>query len=121
MSRVTHFELPADNPDRAIRFYSDVFGWNFQKWEGPMEYWMIETGKEGAGIDGGLMRRETPESALTSVIEVDSIDESIKRIEQKGGTIVVPKSSIPSVGHVAYFHDPERNLLGVFQPDPLAK
>ena len=121
MSRVTHFEIAADNPDRAIRFYSDVFGWNFQKWEGPMDYWMIETGKEAPGIDGGLMKREAPDSGATSVIQVDSIDESIRAIEQKGGKIVVPKSAIPGVGHVAYFHDPERNLLGIFQPDSATK
>ena len=86
-----------------------------------MEYWMIETGKEGPGIDGGLMKRETPESTPTSVIQVASIDESIARIEKSGGQIVVPKSSIPGVGHVAYFVDPEKNMLGVFQPDASAK
>lgn len=120
MSRVTHFEIPADQPDRAIRFYSDVFGWQFQKWEGPMEYWMIQTGTEGPGIDGGLMKRETPESSPTSVIQVESIDQSIQKIEKNGGKIVVPKSPIPGVGHVAYFHDPENNMLGIFQPDPSA-
>ena len=117
MSRVTHFEIPADKPDRAIRFYSDVFGWSFHKWDGPMDYWMIETGKGGPGIDGGLGKRETPESGPTSVIQVQSIDESLKKIEASGGKVVVPKSAIPGVGHVAYFQDPEKNVLGVFQPD----
>ena len=50
MSRVIHFELSMDNPERAIKFYSDVFGWDSEKWEGPMDYWMISTGK-GEGID----------------------------------------------------------------------
>ena len=86
-----------------------------------MDYWMIETGKEGAGINGGLGRRETPESTLTSVIEVDSIDDCLKKIETTGGKVVVPKSSIPGVGHVAYFQDPEKNVLGVFQPDTTAR
>ncbi|MCI0602532.1 VOC family protein [bacterium] len=121
MSRVTHFEIPADNPERAIQFYSGVFGWTFHKWEGPMQYWMIETGKDAPGIDGGLARRESPDSTPTSVIQVDSIDESLKKIEKSGGKIIVPKSPIPGVGHVAYFHDPERNMLGIFQPDPSAK
>ena len=121
MSRVTHFEIPADNPDRAIRFYADVFGWKFQKWDGPMEYWMIETGKDEPGIDGGLARREAPGSSTTSVIQVPSVDDSLKAIETKGGKVVVPKSPIPGVGHVAYFHDPEGNFLGIFQSDPSAK
>ncbi len=45
MPRPIHFEIPADDPDRAIAFYRDVFGWKFQKWEGPMPYWLITTGK----------------------------------------------------------------------------
>jgi predicted enzyme related to lactoylglutathione lyase len=121
MSRVTHFEIPADDPNRAIRFYSDVFGWTFQKWEGPMEYWLVQTGKEGPGIDGGLSRRQKPEETPTSVIHVQSVDESVRTIEKNGGKIVVPKSPIPGVGYVSYFLDPERNMLGIFQPDESAR
>ncbi len=41
MPRVVHFEIHAGEPERAIRFYEKVLGWSFQKWEGPMEYWLI--------------------------------------------------------------------------------
>ena len=59
MSRVVHFEIPADDPERAINFYEKVFGWRFEKWEGPIEYWLVKTGPEDQpGIDGGLTRRE---------------------------------------------------------------
>ena len=44
MPRPVHFEIPAENPERAMQFYSTVFGWKFSKWEGPMDYWMITTG-----------------------------------------------------------------------------
>jgi predicted enzyme related to lactoylglutathione lyase len=54
MPRPTHFEIPADNPERAIGFYGSVFGWQFQKWEGPMPYWLVTTGDSGTGINGGL-------------------------------------------------------------------
>src|SRR3972149_5570591 len=58
MPRVIHFEIAADDPERAVAFYRKVFGWEIQKWEGPMEYWVITTGpKEEPGIDGGLGRR----------------------------------------------------------------
>ena len=64
MPRVIHFEIPADNPDRAVRFYSDVFGWQFNKWEGPVEYWLITTGADGQpGINGGMLRRAQPAPA----------------------------------------------------------
>jgi predicted enzyme related to lactoylglutathione lyase len=58
MPRPIHFEIHADNPSRAIKFYETLFGWQFTKWEGPMEYWLITTGSGGTpGIDGGLVKR----------------------------------------------------------------
>ena len=121
MPRVVHFEIPADNPERAIRFYGDVFGWKFQKWDGPMEYWIVQTGEEQRGIDGGLMRRQNPGASVVNTVEVTSVDESVRSIEQKGGKTVVPKMPIPGVGFIAYCHDPEGNMFGIMQPDPEAK
>ena len=61
MPRVIHFEIHADNPERAVKFYTDLFGWQFTKWAGPMDYWLIVTGPDGQpGINGGLMRRHGP-------------------------------------------------------------
>ena len=60
MPRPIHFEIPADNPERAIGFYKGVFGWNFQKWDGPMPYWMVLTGENTPGIDGGIHPRAHP-------------------------------------------------------------
>ena len=59
MNRVIHFEIPASDPEKSVAFYSSVFGWAFQKWEGPQPYWLIDTG-EGPGINGGLMQRTRP-------------------------------------------------------------
>src|SRR5450759_1422528 len=33
MDSIVHFEIPADNPKRASKFYNDAFGWNIQQWE----------------------------------------------------------------------------------------
>jgi len=53
MPRPVHFEIPAENPQRAIDFYTKVFGWKFSKWDGPMDYWIISTGQAPEpGIDG---------------------------------------------------------------------
>ncbi len=61
MNRPVHFEMEADEPERAAKFYSAVFGWEFQKWEGPLEHWLITTGADDApGINGGMGRRERP-------------------------------------------------------------
>lgn len=54
MPRVVHFEIDAKKPERAIEFYEKVFGWKIEKWKGPVDYWLIMTGKESeSGIDGG--------------------------------------------------------------------
>src|SRR5271154_5487358 len=58
MPRPIHFEIHAENPQRAIKFYTDLFGWTFSKWNGPQDYWLIKTGEPGTpGIDGGLLPR----------------------------------------------------------------
>jgi len=59
MPRIVHFEIPADDPQRAAAFYKKAFGWKIEKWPGPMEYWMVTTGPDGTpGINGGLMKKE---------------------------------------------------------------
>jgi hypothetical protein len=121
MNRPVHFELPADNPERAIAFYRDVFGWQFRKWDGPMLYWLITTGKDGErGIDGGLLPREAPGASTVNTIGVGSLDASLKAIESKGGRTVVPKMPIPGIGWLAYCVDTEGNTFGVLEPDEKA-
>jgi predicted enzyme related to lactoylglutathione lyase len=121
MPRVTHFELPADEPARAVAFYERVFGWSFKRWDGPMDYWMVTTGPgEQPGIDGGLMKRQKPGAPPVNVIDVTSLDETVAAIGRAGGRIVVPKMPVPGVGWVAYFLDTEQNMVGLMQPDPAA-
>jgi len=123
MPRIVHFEIHADDPQRAIKFYSSCFGWEFNKWEGPLDYWLITTGpKEEVGIDGGLMKRMTPidgEAVIAYVctMGVEDLDSTIKRVEENGGTVAIPKDAIPGVGWLAYFKDTEGNLFGAMQSD----
>jgi predicted enzyme related to lactoylglutathione lyase len=122
MSRVIHFEIPSDNPERVSKFYSEVFGWKFQKWAGPMAYWLITTGDNGEpGINGALMRRQHPGASTVNTIGVESVDKFLPAITKSGGKIVAPKMAIPGVGYVAYCQDPEGNVFGVFQDDTTAK
>ena len=121
MPRPIHFEIPADNPERASAFYRDVFGWQFQKWDGPMPYWLIVTGKDGErGIDGGMMPRQAPDTSTVNTIGVASLDASLETIEAKGGKTVVPKMPVPGVGWLAYCVDTEGNTFGVMQADETA-
>jgi len=122
MSRVIHFELPADDPERAIKFYEKAFGWKFEKWQGPVEYWLIMTGPEDEpGIDGGLARRDSPGSSTVNTISVASVDEAVAKIEVHGGKVIRPKSPVPGVGWLAYCQDTEGNTFGIMQEDPEAR
>ena len=121
--RVVHFEISADKPDQAVRFYESVFGWKIVKWAGPVDYWLITTGKQREpGIDGGLGKRDAGTDAGTvNTIDVPSVDKYSRIIEQNGGKVIVPKHAIPGVGWIAYFKDPEGNTFGIMQDDASAR
>jgi hypothetical protein len=121
MSRVYHFEIPADDPERAIKFYETVFGWTIEKWDGPIEYWLIMTGPEDQpGIDGGLARREDSEIGIENIIDVSSLEESLENVTANGGEVIRPKIPVPGVGWVAYIKDTEGNIFGLMESDPNA-
>jgi predicted enzyme related to lactoylglutathione lyase len=124
MNRVVHFEIYTNDPNAVQPFYQDVFGWKFQKFEGgPMQYWLITTGDDAQpGINGGLARpREGQTPGTLNTIGVSSIDESVRKIEQRGGKICVPKMAIPNVGWLAYAEDPAGNVFGIIEPNTAAK
>ena len=122
MPRPVHFEIPAESPERAMQFYSNVFGWKFQKWEGPVDYWLIMTGdKSEPGIDGGLMPRRDPAQPCVNTVSVSNLDESLTTVDANGGKCVVPKMAIPGVGWLAYCKDTEGHIFGIMQTDMSAK
>ena len=119
-NRVTHFEIPCDDPEKTMKFFQEVFNWKFQKF-GDQEYWFANTGKESSGINGAIMKKRDPNQPITNSISVENIDDSILKIEESGGTIVVPKMAIPTVGWLSFFKDPDGNIHGVWQDDNKAK
>jgi predicted enzyme related to lactoylglutathione lyase len=117
MNRPTHFEIPVNDPDRAEKFYGDVFGWTFQRFPGAPQYYGLASTGEGAGIDGALMQR-TPGSATALTMEVTSIEDAVAKITAGGGKVVQGKAPIPGVGWFANCLDTEGNQFGVFVNDP---
>ena len=88
MSRVIHFDLSADDPERAAEFYRSVFSWQVNKWEGPEDYWLIQTGtEEEPGVTGGVAGRIKPEDTTAVVFDVVSVDEVSKKVVDAGGNI----------------------------------
>jgi uncharacterized protein len=121
MPRVVHFEIAAKDPERASKFYSHVFDWKINKWDGPQPYWLATTGDKGEpGIDGGIMKPMKDLPHIVNTIDVDSVDEYIRKIKKEGGSIVKPKTSVPGVGYMAYCKDTEGNVFGIMQTDTKA-
>jgi hypothetical protein len=128
MPRVVHFEIHATDPDRLVRFYTELFGWAFQKWEGPMDYWLIQTGPpEERGINGGLVRRRGAApaygqavNAYACTVDVPSARDALNRAVGLGGAVAVAVMPIPGVGWLGYATDPDGNIFGVMQRDPAA-
>lgn len=135
MGRVVHFEITAEDLERAANFYREVFGWEIRKWDGPIDYWMVMTGKkgsetqgkEGDGIDGGLILREGagplesgPTNAFICTIDVEDLGATIEAVSKANGRLVTPSKAIPGAGWIAYCRDTEGNIFGLMQNDPSA-
>ena len=130
MPRVIHFEIVADKPERAMKFYKEVFGWEFNKWSGPQEYWLVKTGEDSQpGINGGLTPKMDQQSSgtsgsssrVTNTIDVPSIDDFSKKISTEGGKVVTPKMAIPGIGYLAICEDTEGISFGIIENDRNAK
>ena len=122
MPRPVHFEIHASDPERAVEFYTEVFGWKIERW-GEVPYWTISTG-EGAGIDGGLVQRmgpapegPAPVHGFVNTIDVTDLDASLEAVFKAGGSEALPKNPVPGVGWLAYVKDPDGNIFGMLQAD----
>ncbi len=126
MFSVVHFEIPADDVERAKKFYGGLFGWQIEKLGGnqPVEYWLIsnlpESGSMG-GIGGGMMKRQMPDQRITIYIEVPSVDDYVEKVKNLGGQVVEPKTAVPEMGYYAVCLDPENNGFGIWEMNPNAR
>jgi len=110
---IVHFEIPADDLQRAKKFYERALGWKISDpWK--MNYFLVETKEKGQeGINGGLMQRKMAGRPFMNYLAVDSIDASCKKVENAGGVVVLPKQEIaPGMGWIAAFKDTEGNIMG---------
>lgn len=126
MFNVVHFEIPADDVERAKKFYRELFDWKIEKFSDPtpMEYWGITTNAEPGGMGlqgGGMMKRQTPGQQITIYIEVPSVDEYVAKVTKLGGKVCFPKTAVPSMGYYAVCLDPENNGFGIWEVNPQAK
>ena len=123
MNRPVHFEIQADDAERAKAFYEKALGWKIEKYmskeeSGMMDYWMITTGDSNPGINGGLYKRSEGGEKLYTfdcTIDVPDIDKAIEAVREAGGTITREKTDMKEVGWFAGCKDPEGNRFGLMQ------
>jgi uncharacterized protein len=128
MRKVVHFEIPADDVDRAKKFYGSVFGWELQTMQmGNGEYTSVKTTAvdeqtqmptDPGAINGGMFQRDERLTSPVITVDVDGIDDALKQIEAEGGSTITPRTPIPGMGAFAYFKDPEGNVLGLWETTP---
>ena len=130
MARVVHFEIQADDVERAKKFYSDAFDWSFEDFSGVVgaTYWGVVTGPDDEpGINGGLLQRPVAAprvgqgtNAYVCTMQVADYDTVEARILQAGGQVALPKMALPGMAWQGYYLDTEGNTFGIHQPDPEA-
>jgi uncharacterized protein len=120
MPKMLHFEIPVDDPQRAVAFYHDTLGWEVSRY-GEEPYWLVRAGEdEEPGANGALVGREELHQSPVLIAGVADIDEILGRVRNRGGEVVQGKLPIPGMGWSAYIRDSEGNTVGLFQPDSAA-
>jgi len=117
MPTIIHFDISADDIERAIHFYEELFAWKFSKFPGPQAYFLIETedASGGKGISGGLAKRDQEYQKITNFVQVESIDDSLAKVVKLGGAVIEEKTTIPTVGFIAGCMDTEDNIFGLIE------
>ena len=120
-SSIVWFEIPADNVERARKFYGALFGWKIEKFPGMTDYWHIDTGGGDDTPDGGLMARKHPQQPITSYVNVESVTQFAAKVEKLGGKVCAPKTAVPQMGYFAVCQDTENNTFAIWEMNPKAK
>ncbi len=125
-SQLAHFAINVDDIDRARKFYQNVFGWKFEPWGPPGFFHIVTDDHQKPGVMGALQKRRElvkgeRANGFECTVSVESIDRTIAAVEANGGTVVMNKATIPGVGTLIFFKDPEGNIAGAMQYDPAAE
>ena len=123
MPTIVHFDIAADDTERAKKFYEALFNWKMESPPGMTDYYLIETSDQVGerGIGGGLGKRGDHSQRITSYIGVDSVETYALKVERLGGRVVQPKMTVPGWGYLAVCMDTESNMFGLWQDDKNAK
>lgn len=118
---IVWFEIPADKPERAQKFYSALFGWKINAFPHMKDYWHIDTAGDDNTPDGGLMARKHNGQGITNYISVVSVTKAMAKIKKLGGEVCMPKTAVPEMGYFAICQDTEKNTFAVWERNAKAK
>jgi len=111
---VAMFEVVSEEPARALKFYTELFGWTAgPKFDG---YTMIDTRAGEGAIGGGIGPLFVEgDTGVKVYVQVDDLSEAIKRAESLGGSAVVPPTPLPEgYGTFAVVADLDGNSVGLW-------
>lgn len=121
MGRISHIEIHAENTERAVDFYREVFDWTIiPKSSGGEEYWLVLKMGQGSEISGGIRPRLKAASNVPQYV-VDSVDDASRKVQSAGGQIIMPKKALPGTGYLVYCQDTEGNLFALLEKNFTAK
>jgi predicted enzyme related to lactoylglutathione lyase len=120
-ANIIWFEIPADNPERASKFYGALFGWKITPFPGMTDYWHIETGGGDDTPDGGLMVRKHEKQPITNYVNVPSVTRGMAKVKKLGGTVCKEKTAVPHMGYFAICRDTEGNEFALWEINMNAK
>jgi len=110
---ITHIEIPADDVERAKRFYAAVAGWDFSEMDGFPNYWLFRTGETSGGGLG--LRGDSVGNTIRIYISVDTLEPAVAAAEANGGTVTTPPSDVPGQGRYAVVRDPEGSEIALWE------
>ena len=114
---IVHFEIPADDIERAKTFYSGLFGWQFSTPPSFDDYWVFDTGDPAKDAGGGILSLQAVDQGIVHYIQVESVDRYVARAQDLGAQVLLPRSPVPGMGWFAQLLDPKGNCFAIRESD----
>jgi predicted enzyme related to lactoylglutathione lyase len=113
--KIIHFEIPADDVEALIKFYTELLAWKIVTVPEFPNYWGIRTSEKEGALMGGMMKRMHPQQMPTNYVQVESLSDYLAKAAKLGAMVVVDKTEIPTVGWFGVLLDPQHNPLGLLE------
>ncbi|GJL78086.1 MAG: hypothetical protein NPINA01_10750 [Nitrospinaceae bacterium] len=116
IEKIAYIWYPTTDMDRAVEFYQDLLGLKLLFKEADWSEFLV-SGQRLAlcKVDEIVPRKSSPGAGVSFTAQ--PIEQTIDALFQKGVTFLEGVKVYP-YGKLAYFHDPDGNVLGLYEPPP---